>query len=720
MVDLDTDVTLGQFYYRDNGEVNRDMTLNPSNGKVITLAGGGVQNPPEISARNRSLSLNVSLAGNEGAALSSLQGTRFLAINAPSLYTGDTLITPGTGTVLIGSAGSLGTGQVTVQDDGDATDLDLRLEHSQALTTHPDSLSGTGSITIPLSTTNDGNWINLTDSEVSWTDPTMWENGVVALGIDRVADFHNGGQDHLAGKNVNLPNDITIGEILYRDSGSPNRDLGISSDRGSRLIMATSTGSPLLWVLNRSIYIDVPIAGDSGLRLQTDGATPGATLRQRNSYTGLTTILDSTGAPTVAYPGDLGESHVLVEGGTGDPGVELKLEHSLALRPHTHLAIEAGATVLLDYLSARDSQADPSDIYVTSLVLVGIVQAPGIYSAATHPNFFQGSGELVVQMPREEMRLTLAPAAPDSLNLSWKSIYGKVYDIEESTTLLPEDWSLRETMSATPPGNLSPLPSPAEPAAFYRISERSDPLPAVRAGVIAKLDSYITDFYLVRQNTTPGDIRNGQFHFSDNMRQSECTPVLVYAYQQPDSQYYQDPAVLEAAIRSVDYMVRAQGSNGGFNENHSWCGVPNRTNGKSSVTGFTLHALGAAIEMLATLPEMQPRLLELMDQNGTGTNTTVRRTAWQSMLSQAMPFHLRTRPWPRAESRPLRPDGGLQNQRRLRRPEQWHSPQDPCGDQRALERNLLRPARRRLAATGWQMVHRYRHARRGRLWSLRL
>ncbi|MGJ8723918.1 MAG: hypothetical protein ACSHYB_05120 [Roseibacillus sp.] len=680
-VDLDIDITVGQLLYRDNGGVNRDMTLNSSSGKILTLAGGGIQSPPEISALNRSLTINASIAGTEGASLSSLQGGRFLNLQAPSLYTGNTLITPGGGTVLVGSAASLGTGTVTVQDDADAADIDLRLESSQALsaqssltiennakvflnftgntllvdsltingsslaggtydaTTHPNSFSGTGSITTPFSTNGDGNWINLTESDVSWTDPTMWENGVIAFGVDRIADFHNGGQDHLSGKTVDLSTDITIAQIIYRDSGSPNRDLVFASENGSELIMATTTGSPLIWALNRSIYLDVPISGNSGLSLRSDNASsPGVTLRQRNSYTGLTTIIDSGGSPTITYPGDLGDSDVLVENDTSDSGVELELQHSLAIRPAASLEIESGATILLDFGTAKPNEADPSDMYLTSLVLGADTLPPGIYNASTHPSYLQGEGEIVVQISRSDYTLELTPAALDELNLSWKSIYGKVYDIEESTTLLPDSWSTIGTVNATPPDNASLVTSSSDPAAFYRIGERADLLPAVRAGVIAKLDFYITNNYLVDQNTTPGDIRNGQFHNSDNMRQSECTPVLVYAYLQPDSQYYQDPAVLEAAIRSVDYMVRGQGINGGFNENHGWCGVPNRTNGKSSVTGFTFHALGSAIELMAGLPEMQPRLLELMDQNGTGTNTTVRRTAWQSMLSQAMPF----------------------------------------------------------------------------------
>jgi hypothetical protein len=483
-----------------------------------------------------------------------------------------------------------------------------------------------------------GSWINVTDNAVSWIYPTMWSGSVVAYGAGKIADLSNG-LDHQVSKTIDLPVDIVLGQLIWRDNGNPNRDLILRSANASHLVMATTTGAPLIWAKNRSIYIDVPISGTKGLNLQSDqGTMSGVTLRQRNDYTGLTTILDGGGPCTVAYPGDFGYSSVLVNGNTSDAGVELDLQHSRALKPGSRLEVQTGAVVDLDYVNPFPGIGDVTDHYLDALILGGNVQPPGIYSAATHPAFFTGSGEIVVQVLRQGFRAAIFNGPPADIHLTWKSVHGKVYDIWKSTDLSSGSWEEIATVASTAPNNQAIITPTTAPAAFYRVEERTEYLPAVRAGVIAKIDSYITNNYLADQNTTPGDIRNGQFHNGDNMRFSECTPVLVWAYLQPDSLNYRNPAVLEAAIRSLDYMVRAQGINGGFNENHGWCGVPVRTNGKSSVTGFTLHALGAAIEMLAGMPVMQPRLSELMDANGTGTNDTVRRSAWLNMLSQAMPY----------------------------------------------------------------------------------
>ncbi len=165
-------------------------------------------------------------------------------------------------------------------------------------------------------------------------------------------------------------------------------------------------------------------------------------------------------------------------------------------------------------------------------------------------------------------------------------------------------------------------------------SGHSAEMAGLRRQVIQMLDDWV-EIYVNDQNLTPGDVRHGQFHNSDNMRMQECTPLVAWAYMNEESRHYNRPEVLNCAIWSVDYMVRAQGSNGGFNEYHGWCGAPERTLGKSSVTGFTLYAIGRAIAMLVPLPEMQARLAETIDANGHGPDTP-RIEAWRDMLEAAM------------------------------------------------------------------------------------
>jgi hypothetical protein len=157
----------------------------------------------------------------------------------------------------------------------------------------------------------------------------------------------------------------------------------------------------------------------------------------------------------------------------------------------------------------------------------------------------------------------------------------------------------------------------------------------LRVDMLAVLDGWV-DGYLADQNDAVGDIRRGQFHGSDNMRLQECTALIAWAYTQPDSRHHGSPEALHAAVASIDYMCRAQGGNGGFNEYHGWCGVPDRDVGRSSVAGFTLTAIARAIEMLAQRREMPGLLAAGIDADGPGAPTVARGKAWRRMLSGSM------------------------------------------------------------------------------------
>lgn len=483
---------------------------------------------------------------------------------------------------------------------------------------------------------NDGTWTDGTNVNVSWTDATRWQDEIIAYGSDRTAFFDT--LNHAVSKVVDLSSDIVIGTVRYRDNGGVNRDMTLRSANAGRLVMTATNSTPRIWARNRSIHVDVVIDGTNGLELASDHGDRGVVLYQRNRYTGVTTIVDGPGRAQLKYPGDFGDSDVLVQGNLDDEEPELIIEHSQALKASASLKVDTGARVNLAYDSLFPGQADGADLHVARLILGRAVQPEGIYSASTHPVFFTGTGEVVVQPVRTGFPLWWR----GTNELSWSSQFGKLYDVCETSDLASVVWTNRETVSATVPTNTYELGGSIQPTGFYKVLERADYLPAVRAGVIARLDGFIGNNYLVDQNLTPGDIRHGQFHNSDNMRMSECTPVLVWAYIQPDSQYYQDTNALNAAIWSIDHMCRAQGINGGFNEYHGWCGVPDRSNGKSSVVGFTLHALGNAITLMAGLDEMTHAtdglLFEYMDPNGTGSNDTQRVVAWKNMLSAAMPF----------------------------------------------------------------------------------
>lgn len=171
--------------------------------------------------------------------------------------------------------------------------------------------------------------------------------------------------------------------------------------------------------------------------------------------------------------------------------------------------------------------------------------------------------------------------------------------------------------------------------ADVEVGDPVENIQALRGQVIQVLDGWV-DVYLRDQNHTAGDVRHGQFHKSDNMRMQECTQLIAWAYINKDSRHYGSSDVLDCAVWSIDYMVRAQGSNGGFNEYHGWCGAPERTRGKSSVTGFTLYGIGRAIAMLSPLPEMRQKFTELIDTDGLNGVDTLRIEAWRIMLKAAM------------------------------------------------------------------------------------
>ncbi len=62
---------------------------------------------------------------------------------------------------------------------------------------------------------------------------------------------------------------------------------------------------------------------------------------------------------------------------------------------------------------------------------------------------------------------------------------------------------------------------------------------------------------------------------SENMKGMR---VLALAYDSEWSKYYHDPELVDRCVSWLDFMVRAQASNGGFNDavNVAWCGAPNR------------------------------------------------------------------------------------------------------------------------------------------------
>ena len=132
------------------------------------------------------------------------------------------------------------------------------------------------------------------------------------------------------------------------------------------------------------------------------------------------------------------------------------------------------------------------------------------------------------------------------------------------------------------------------------------------------------------------DVMHGAFKNSIDIRSQEGTYTLAYLYQEPLSRYYQNEHVLNSVLRSLDYMTRAQGSNGGFVDGgREWPGVPNRSHAYDPVAGFTLYSMSRSMVILSGQPAFQEALEELIDAEGLGKPHITRRDAWITMLANA-------------------------------------------------------------------------------------
>lgn len=142
----------------------------------------------------------------------------------------------------------------------------------------------------------------------------------------------------------------------------------------------------------------------------------------------------------------------------------------------------------------------------------------------------------------------------------------------------------------------------------------------------------------------PHGIRVGEFRDTFNCRQQEAVYVLAYLYTEARSAHYHAADLLRRVLLSLDYLCRAQGRNGGYNEyakQGGWVGVAlpdggnaTRKDGKSSVVGFTLYCVGRSIVVLKDEPAFQQALAERIDHDGDGQATITRREAYRYLVGE--------------------------------------------------------------------------------------
>jgi autotransporter-associated beta strand protein len=157
------------------------------------------------------------------------------------------------------------------------------------------------------------------------------------------------------------------------------------------------------------------------------------TLSGANTYTGNTTV--SAGTLELALP---------------------------VLAPVSTVSIASGATLQLDFTTTNS---------IAGLVLNGVSQIPGVYSAATSPLFLAGTGKLLVASPVANYSTNLTAAVSGStMTVSWPATHlGWILQRQTNSlaTGLNTNW-------VDVPGTASLLSTntainPASPAVFYRL-----------------------------------------------------------------------------------------------------------------------------------------------------------------------------------------------------------------------------------------------------------
>ena len=110
--------------------------------------------------------------------------------------------------------------------------------------------------------------------------------------------------------------------------------------------------------------------------------------------------------------------------------------------------------------------------------------------------------------------------------------------------------------------------------------------------------------------------------------------AAALAYDSAWSKYYHDDEIVDRCVSWLDFMCRAQGSNGGFNDanNKSWVGGPNRTPSTNAINAGE-RTMGEVFLMLHDEMERMGYLDQLMDDDlNPDTPMITRRDAYANMF----------------------------------------------------------------------------------------
>ena len=118
--------------------------------------------------------------------------------------------------------------------------------------------------------------------------------------------------------------------------------------------------------------------------------------------------------------------------------------------------------------------------------------------------------------------------------------------------------------------------------------------------------------------------------------------VYAYAYQYAPQLGFSaenQEEFLDRLVKGIDFLCRAQGSNGGFYSQDGWIGGPERNPADNTAkTAGGLSAAGKALLMMYDDIEAAGYLSQLIDADADGVKETNRQEAWSSMLTSARDY----------------------------------------------------------------------------------
>ena len=128
-----------------------------------------------------------------------------------------------------------------------------------------------GTFALPLFAQTTGTWTNATTNS-AWTNIANWSGGVIADGVDASADFST--LDIATNRTVNLGAHRSIGTLIFGDVTTPSNNWTLANGTGGpwTLTLATSSGAPVIEVVNQAATITAVLGGTQGFTKNGAGA----------------------------------------------------------------------------------------------------------------------------------------------------------------------------------------------------------------------------------------------------------------------------------------------------------------------------------------------------------------------------------------------------------------------------------------------------------------